>query len=470
LPDRLPEFIFPPTLTCVITGYESDPAFLDTGFPGSLEKAPKRSFPVPLLTVYVVLLMFIPSALVLSPLGGAGSPATLFAIALLGWYVSRWLHPACALDRQRQPIRTAALLFGAATLAAYVSANRHTLTPLESNGADRGLILLAGWLGVLLLAADGIERWDRLAALLRRVVAGAAVLAAIGITQFATGLNIAAYIVLPGFTTKVPFVDLLSRDGINRPSATTAQPLEFAAVLVICLPLALHQARFAAPGSRVRCWLQAALICAALPVTVSRSAVLGLAVVALVLVPTWPGRARLRALGLAAAGACLAWAALPKVLTLLFQLFQQVGGESSSTSRIQAYASAAPFILHQPWLGQGFQTFDPQLYFYVDNQYLTSLIETGVAGLAALVTLLVTGWCLARGARRSVSGEATRDLLQSLAGSVAAAAVSFATFDGLAFAIAAGLTFLLLGCTGAAWRLARDEPASPGTSSVTQAN
>jgi hypothetical protein len=50
---------------------------------------------------------------------------------------------------------------------------------------------------------------------------------------------------------------------------------------------------------------------------------------------------------------------------------------------------------------------------------------------------------------------------------VAAAAVSFGTFDGLEFSIAPGLCFLLLGCVGAAWRLAggrgrRDHSYSAG--------
>ena len=54
------------------------------------------------------------------------------------------------------------------------------------------------------------------------------------------------------------------------------------------LPLALHQARFAPPGRLWRRWLQVVLIGAALPITVSRSAILGLIVVGVVLLPTWP--------------------------------------------------------------------------------------------------------------------------------------------------------------------------------------
>lgn len=307
----------------------------------------------------------------------------------------------------------------------------------------------------MLLAADGLERWDQLQAILRRIVACISVLAAIGITQFATGLNLANFIVIPGLSRQVAFVDLLSRGGLNRPSATTAHPLEFAAVLATCLPLALHQARFAAPGIRFRRWLQVALIAAAIPLTVSRSAVLGLAVIAFVLVPTWPRQHRRRAYPIVAGGIAALWVAVPSLIPLLYELFSQAGSESSSTSRLGAYSAAAPFIGQHPWLGQGFQTFLPQTYFFVDDQYLTSLIETGVLGLLALLTLFVLGWRLARITRRTCADGRTRDLLQCLAVSVATAAVSFSSFDALGYAAISGLTFLLVGCSAAAWRLAR---------------
>jgi hypothetical protein len=47
---------------------------------------------------------------------------------------------------------------------------------------------------------------------------------------------------------------------------------------------------------------------------------------------------------------------------------------------------------------------------------------------------------------------------------VAVAAVAFATFDALSFPIAAGLTFLVIGCAGALRRLVRErDPAvDPG--------
>jgi polysaccharide biosynthesis protein PslJ len=438
----------------VITGPNGDTDFLETGLSDGSAGLLRKTGVVPLLTVYIYLLMFIPSALVLAPLGGAGNPATIFAAGLVFWYLLLWLHPGYALDRERQPIRGAAALFAGAILVSYVLAASRALPGAERNGADRGLILLAGWLGVLLLAADGIGTWERLQTVLRRVVIGGTIVAGIGITQFATGLNFSSYVTLPGFITKVPVVDLMIRGGLNRPSATTAQPLELAAVLMLCLPLALHQARFADRGTRVRRWCQAGVIGVAVPLTVSRAAVLGIVAMALILLPTWPKRHRRTAYLFLAGAVGLLWVVLPSLLSLLWQLFSQIGTESSSASRISAYSAAAPFIAQHPWFGQGFQTFFPQVYFFVDNQYLTSLIETGVAGLCALLVLFGAGWVLARRGRRATTGAGTRDLLQSLAAAVAAAAISFSTFDALSFEIASGLTFLVLGCVGAAWRLA----------------
>jgi len=246
----------------------------------------------------------------------------------------------------------------------------------------------------------------------------------------------------------------MNRDGLSRVTATTAQPLEYSAVLAMSLPLAIHQARIAPPALRFRRWLQVALITAAVPMTGSRSAFFGLAVICIVLLPTWHRRDRLRACLAGLAAPALAWLVKPSLVSSFTALFSLLGSDQSSLSRANAYSEAVPYIAAHPWLGQGFQTFFPQTYFFVDNQYLTSLIETGVVGALALLTLFVTGWLTARSARIAAADAQARDLAQCLAASVAAAAVSFASFDGLEFSIAPGLCFLLLGCVGAAWRLA----------------
>jgi polysaccharide biosynthesis protein PslJ len=445
-----------------MTNGRGNHAVLDMGHFDGIRAPRLATKTIPFLTFYLILLTFIPSALVLGPLGGAGSPATLFAFTLLGWYALLWVHPRFELYRGRQPARVTAAFFASVVIAAYVSANRHSMNSTAQNGIDREMICLAGWMAVLLLAADGIEDWSQLQVMLRRLVNCVSAIAAVGIAQFLTGFNLATYVVIPGLSRQVAFDDLLSRDGLNRPSATTAQPLEFAAVLALSLPLALHQARYAEPGARFRRWLQVALIGAALPLTVSRSAVLGLAVIVIMLVPTWPKRDRWVTFPVIGGAVAALWVTTPTLLPLLYHLFAETGGESSSTSLLDAYTSATQFITAHPWLGQGFGTFLPQTYFFIDNQYLTSLIETGILGLIAVITLFGVGWYLARSARRACADGQSRDLLQCLAVAVVTVALSFFTFDAFSFATFSGTTFLLLGCVAAAWRLVRTKGGGLG--------
>ena len=414
---------------------------------------------VTILTVYVVLLMGIPAALVVAPLGAVGGPAIIFAAVVFVFYLVTWLHPALAPERFRQPVRGAAILFACAIIATYVSVNRHIMPGLERNGADRGLILIFGWLGILLMASDGIVSMERLKKLLGRIVILATFMAGLGITQFFTGLDATKYIIIPGLTAQAPTTDLLSRNGLNRPAATAAHPLEFAAVLAMVLPIAINRARFAPPELRVRRWLQVALIGAALPMTVSKAAVLALGVVCLVVLPTWSKVERRIAYVVMILGVVALWFLVPGLLSTFRTLFATLTGDSSTTSRTSAFSTALPYIAQHPWLGHGFGTFFPATYFFTDDQYLLSLIEIGVVGVLALLGLFITGLVTARKVRHATTNPEIRDLGQSLTATIAVSMVTFATFDALSFGMAAGLTFVFLGCAGAALRLVRAQGA-----------
>jgi O-antigen ligase len=432
----------------VITDPEYDPAAM------TIHR--RKVDAVTLLSVYLLLLLVIPQRLVLAPVGAAGGPSTIFAGLLFCVFLVAWLHPAFTLDHGRQPIRSAAALFTCVVLAAYVSANRHAMPTLELNGADRGVIFALGWLGVLLLAADGIDSMDRLKTLIRRIVMWVTAMAALGVTQFFTGLDAAKYIKIPGLTSIVPYSDLAGeRGGLNRPSATALHPIEFGALLAMTLALAVHQARYAPPELRVRRWLQVGLISLALPMTVSRSAILGLIIVLIVILPSWRKQDRRLAYVVIVIGTLGMWVTIHGLAGTLRNLFLNFSSDSSTTSRTGAFSSAAAYISQHPWFGRGLGTFLPQTYFFTDDQYLGALIEIGVMGLLALLTLFATGWFVARSARRATIDPESRDLAQSLAASIAVAAVVYATFDALSFFMAAGLTFLLLGCTGAVCRLIR---------------
>ncbi|HXS65760.1 MAG TPA: O-antigen ligase family protein [Streptosporangiaceae bacterium] len=413
-----------------------------------------RADAVTALSVFLFALMIIPSALVVGAFGAAGRPATLIAAALIGWYLLARPHPDMTVDAGPQPVRTAAILFACSVLASYVCANQSLLTASEQNAADRGLILLAGWLGVMLIAADGIASEHRLAALCRRIVLGATTMAVLGIAEFLTGTDLTKYVAIPGLVTHFQVTDLMTRFGLARANSTASQPLELSASLAMSLPLAIHQARHSITRLRRRRWLQVAVIAAAIPMAVSRTALIALGVMAILLVPTWPARQRRRVyVGLAGCAAGLLLIA-PSFIGSFGKSFGQLGTDTSTTSRTDALSLAGPLIGAHPWFGIGLSTFNPQHAFFVDDQFVTSLIETGFIGLLALLSIFAAAWYAARRMRtaRRISHRA-RDLAQSLVASIAVAVIFFASFDVLSFSIASSLFFLIVGVTGAAYRL-----------------
>lgn len=415
---------------------------------------PAKFKAVNLLTCYVLLLMLIPSTLVLTAIGSAGSPATMFALLLMCWYLLTWMGTAETPPRT-QPVRAAAILFLCSIVASYIAADRHVMSTIGQDGADNGIILVVGWIGVLLLTADGLANLEQLRVLLRRMLVGASVMAGMAILQFFTAINVASYIIIPGLNNQNPFPLSASRDALNRPAATALTPIELAAVLAICLPIAIHMARFAPHKLRARRWALVVILGFALPLTLSRTAFTALGAVALVILPTWPKRDRRIAYVAGAVSIAAIYVTAPGVIGTITSLFSGLFSDSSTQSRTSAFSLAGPFINQHPWFGAGFNTFFPQTTFFTDDQYLNSLISTGVLGLVALATLFVAGWVTARGARRRIADAEGRDLAQSLAAAVAACAVSFASLDSFSFAIISGVTFVVLGCTAAIWRLNR---------------
>jgi len=385
----------------------------------------------------------------------------MLGVVFLIIYLLRWAHPASPIGSVRQPLRVAALGIFCAFVATYAAANLHMLEPVQQNGADRGLMLICGWVGVLLLTADGVSSMRRLEVLLRRIVFGASAMAVLGIIQFFTALNLAKYIVIPGLTANVPYSDIAVRGAYNRPSATAIHPIEFGFVLASVLPIAIHRARFAPKNQRCKRWLQVVVISVTLPMTVSRSAILGFVIVMAVILPVWQARDRWRALGVIAVGVLGLQVMIPGIVRELNSLFFAIGNDSSTTSRTSAFSNATSVISQHPWFGEGFGAFLPSVYFYTDDQYLNSAIELGLVGVVAIVALFITGWWSARDVRRRSADPEIRHLAQCMAASCAVMLIVYGTFDALYFPMAAGVTFLILGCLAALWRLTREPVGAP---------
>jgi polysaccharide biosynthesis protein PslJ len=292
--------------------------------------------------------------------------------------------------------------------------------------------------------------------LLSRLVTFSAVIAAVGVVQYYLRFNLVDYLIVPGLSENTEMISVAERSGILRVAGTAAHPIEFGVVMAVSLPLALHRLLYA-PRRFARHWLVLFLLALAASLSGSRSAILAMCVALVVLFAGWDWRRRRLALLLAPLVALAVRAVAPGVLGTILSLFRNHSRDSSVTGRTDDYAEVGAHFWHSPFFGRGAATWVPDLHIVLDNQYLVQLLETGALGLAAFTILLLTGWCLARGGRRLSRDEAGRHLGQTLAAAVAAAAVSAGTFDSLSFPMYAGLIFLLLGCCGAWWRIARDE-------------
>ena len=405
------------------------------------------------LTIYLALLMFIPASLIFAPLGGSGTPAIVYSLLLLLWYIISWMAGRVTPSGGGRPVRIAMLIFTLAILASFVAGMTRDITQPEVLSAGRGLITIAAWSGLVVVITQSVTSYDRMETLLRRAVIFGSIVAAIGILEFYSGLNLTNYIQIPGLSNNIDYNTLLNRGGFNRPSSTAIDPIEFGVVMSMLLPFALHQAITDSRPGNLRKWLPVGLIAFAIPISVSRSGILTAAVGCLVMVVTWKPRQIRGFIVASVIGLGALKVAAPGLLGTLFNYFAGLFGPSSGaasvTTRTDDYARNWPYIVQRPWFGRGFETFLPQIYDWTDNMYLKMLIETGIIGLVSLLIVYLAGIHCAAAGRRRTQDEARRSLGQAMVASFAVACVATATFDSLGFPMFAGIFFLILGLAGA---------------------
>ncbi|OAA25091.1 O-antigen ligase like membrane protein [Frankia sp. EI5c] len=412
---------------------------------------------VSLLTVFVVLLLGLSAQLVIGSLGSAATPANLIGLVGLLYWLGGRLHPALGLAREANPVRTTGLLFLIVVLLSYTASNVRVTSAVEIRAADRGLIATLCWLGVMLLACDGVTSLDRLETLLRRLAIGGGLLGLLGLVQFYTGFNPLAALRPPGLQAVADFDELSTRSDFVRIKATASHPIEAGVVFAAILPFAFHFALQPA-ASRLRGrlrWGGVIMLMAALPMTLSRSGLLAAMVTIIVLFTGWPARVRLRALIIAPVFLVLMRLAVPGLLGTVRSMFSGIANDPSTSGRTSDYATVGYYFDQAPLFGRGFRTFLPDIYRTLDNQFLGGLVEIGAVGLVALILLFVVPLVCVVIALRRAPDQRSRDLIRALTASVFAVMLSYVTFDAMSFSLIASLTFLLLGCCGAAWRLTK---------------
>ncbi|MCD9196885.1 O-antigen ligase family protein [Aeromicrobium wangtongii] len=419
----------------------------------------RRPDAVTLITVYLLLLVVIPSRLTVAPLGAAGSPAQLVGLLALGWWIFYEVQRTTQDPPGARPVRVMYIATACAFFASYVVAMSRPIDGTESSSADLGMVATAAWGGVLLLTNDGVASWDRLYVLLRRLSLAGGAIALLGIVQFATGEALVDKISVPGLRANVDLTGIALRNGFNRPAGTALHPIEFGAAISMILPVALTMALNDRDRGAIRRWFPVVAIGFASGLSISRSALIASLVALVLLGVSWnPMRRLVGGLVVLVFGGAM-FLTVPGLLGSLLGLFTGLGDDSSAQSRSGSYDIAGEFIARSPVFGRGLFTFLPR-YRILDNQYLGLMIDVGILGLACFLGLIVAGmWC-ARAVRIHADDARTREIGQSLLAGIAGGACGFALFDGFSFPMAAGLFFLFLGLAGATWRLARTGPSS----------
>ncbi|UOD79538.1 O-antigen ligase family protein [Paenarthrobacter ureafaciens] len=415
--------------------------------------SPGASDATAFLTIYILLTCALPSNLVISSLGSIGRPSNLFALAGFGWWVLHQFTRVTPTTTRRHPLRVALTVFLLVALASYAFAMLRGLPDTEASPADAGLLRLAGWAGVLLVAVDGLRTRENVRSVIRCVAVVGGLTAALGLLQSATGSSLIDWIRIPGLSLSSELANIDSRGGFIRAAGMAVHPLEYGVVLSTSLPLAITLALTGSGKRRNLWWIPVGLIAVAAMLSVSRAALICMTAAFIVLLFVWPKAIRRSAIMLVALLVAIIYVASPGMLGTLFGLFTVGTNDPSISSRTNGYSTAFGMISQHLFMGRGFGTFLPA-YVIVDNQYLGLLVELGIAGLAAFLGLIAAGAYCAWRARRMAGDDSLRQTSQAMLASIVAAGIANGFFDALSFPMAAGLMFVLLGTAGALYRIA----------------
>lgn len=404
------------------------------------------------LSIYLLLFCAIPSYLTIPALGSIGRLSVLWGAAGVIWWIFYKVQIFRAGQITSSPVKTAVLIFLCALALSYAVANVRGVSSASSLTADSSLIRLASWAGVMLIALDGLNDRGRVNVLLRRVALAGGLMACLGMAQFVSGQAIVDSLTLPGFSVD-GFVDnVQSRGDFTRASGTAAHPLEYGAFLCLTLPVAIGLA--VADHDRPlwrRSW-PPVVISLAVVLSVSRSALIGVAIGLIVLAPSLPAKIRWIGAGVGSVGITAMAFLVPGLIGTVRGLFSSISEDSGTLSRTSSIDEAIRIALHNPIFGQGFGTFLPR-ELILDNQYLLIFIEGGFVGIFTLLALSITAIISALRATSITADTTWKVMGPAVAAGVAAVSVILAFFDGLSFSITAGSMFLLIGICGAMFRI-----------------
>lgn len=409
-----------------------------------------------LLTLFLACQFLIPARLVIRGMGAAGRPSVAVGVAIAFLWLVSALRPH-GLPSGRQPIRWAVGIYAGVQLIGHAVGFDRLPTAAQASSADRWIIVWVSFAGVTLAVADGLRTRSQVDRLLRILLLFGSVLSVVGLLQFFADIDLTRYIRIPGLRLNSDLIGVTTRGELDIPRVmgTANHYIEFGVVLALLLPLALHYVLFAPPGrSRIWRWTVLALIGLGIPLSISRSAIVTAAVALLWLMAVWTWRQRYNALVLGVLAVSVFHIVNRGVLGTIKALFTEAENDPSVTARIERGPIVMKLWRERPVLGWGAGMVTPEEFLLLDNQLYKSLLAGGAVGLVAFLLLFLIPYVVGRSVRLRAADEATRQLGQVLATTMAAMVVVSATFDTFSFGTFMATAAILIGSAGALWRTA----------------
>lgn len=402
------------------------------------------------------------------------------AVVLLTWFTALLVDPRVRLRSSGLGIPLT--LFVAAMLASViVNSDRIHQLALESHVLKQ-LMFFSTFILMLFMIVSVVRTAGDVDRLVRVLVLGGAVVAVTAVIEYWTRSNVYDSLprVLPFLQPlQTPGAGELGRGGLHRTVASAEHPIGLGATFVILLPFAVY---LAVTTSR-RWWLAAALLVLGSFTTVSRTSLLMMAVVGLVflrlrprvVLKLWPWALPLLvAAHLAVPGALGTfryWINKPTDVVAEQERVVVVDPTAGDQGRLADIGPSLAEFSQTPFLGQGFGT---RISDYshegsaqiLDDQWLKTLLETGLLGALSL------SWLLMRAIRRAARKARTEAgaggwLGVAFTASIAAFAVGMFVHDAFSFIQSTYLLFVVLALSCVASRV--EEQDAPIDSAVASA-
>jgi hypothetical protein len=429
-----------------------------------------------LIATVVLVILFIPlRRYVLA--GGVGIQIdpyrVLVAFILLGWIASLLVDSKVRLRRSgfEAPM---ALIVGSVLFS--IAVNGPLIHELGVGGevAKKTMFFLT-FVAVYYLIVSVISSYDDVERLLKVLVGLGAIVALAAVVEFRTGTNAFDHLArLAPFLQKLPYLPEAGRGGHARAYASAEHPIAAGALFVMLIPVAIHIAR------RTGLWrwhaATAAHVLGALATT-SRTSVTMMVAVGFVFLRLRP-RETQQSWRILLVVLLLSKVLAPGAIgTLRYQFFpdgkfsiaglvksQEKSKGTAGQGRVADLGPAFDHFAEKPLLGQGYGTrtvggwgrndWNSQI---LDDQWLKTLLETGLAGVIGWAWMFRRFGQRARRVARDDDGPHGW-LMVALSAAVFAYLIGMFTYDAFSFIQSTFVLFLLLALGAVTLRVAEAAP------------